>query len=207
MKDLIIVGAGGFGREVLYMAKDINRVQQTWNILGFIDDNPHSLDGIPCDYKIIGSVSDWEPTPNQYFAMGIAQPKTKEIIAVKLKAKGAKFATLISPRAYILDFFKFGEGCIINGSIGDNVTLGNFVHIAGSMIGQDTVIEDYSTTTGYANIATAHIGKRVFIGSHAAIIGHRHIGDDAMICAGSIVFNNVKSGVKVMGYPAKKIII
>lgn len=205
MKDLIIVGAGGFGREALYIAKDINKVEPTWNILGFIDDNQSALDGIPCDYKIIGTISDWQPQPGQYFAMGVASPKAKEALATKLKARGAEFATLISPYARIWDFFKCGEGCVISGSIGDNVTLGNFVHIAGSMIGQDTVIEDYSTTTGYTNIATAHIGKRVFVGSHAAVIGHKKVGDDAMIAAGSIVFNNVKPGTKVMGYPAKKI--
>lgn len=205
MKDLIIVGAGGFGREALYMAKAINKIEPIWNILGFIDDNTHALDGIPCDYKIIGTISEWQPTENQEFVMGIAQPKTKEILATKLKARGAKFATLISPRANILDYFKCGEGCIINGSIGDNVTLGNFVHISGSMIGQDTVIGDYSTTTGYTNVASAHIGKRVFIGSHAVVLNHLTVGDDAFICAGSIVFSKVKSGTKVFGCPAKKI--
>lgn len=205
MKDLIIVGAGGFGREALYIAKDINKQKPTWNILGFIDDDPTALDGVKCDYKIIGKISDWQPQPGQYFAMGIAAPKTKEIVATKLKARGAEFATLISPYVLIWDFFECGEGCVIGGNIGDNVTLGNFVHIAGSLIGQDTVIEDYTTTTAYANIASAHIGKRVFVGSHVAIIGHKKIGDDASIVAGSIVYNNVKPGTTVMGNPAKKI--
>ena len=45
--------------------------------------------------------------------------------------------------------------------------------------------------------------KRVFVGSHAVIMNKRRLGDDAYVCAGSIVFNNVKSGVKVFGNPAK----
>jgi serine acetyltransferase len=90
-------------------------------------------------------------------------------------------------------------------TIGDCVKIGNFVHIAGSMIGQDSIIGDYSTTTGYSNIVSASLGKRVFVGSHAVILNERKIGDDAFICAGSIVFHHVKPGVKVFGYPARKI--
>ena len=73
------------------------------------------------------------------------------------------------------------------------------------MIGQDSIIDDYSTTTGYTNIASAHIGKRVFVGSHAVILNGKKVGDDAFVCAGSIVFSNIKAGTKVFGNPAKKI--
>lgn len=208
MKDLIIVGAGGFGREALYMALDINKKSQRWRIKGFIDDNINALDGINCDYQIIGRIFEWEPAENEVFAMGLANPKTKESLANLLIPRGAKFVSLIHPRADIQPFTTIGDGCVISGNstIGDNVTIGKFVHIAGSMVGQDSIINDYSTTTGYANIASATIGKRVFVGSHSVVLNHLTVGDDAFICAGSIVFTKVKSGTKVFGCPAKKII-
>ena len=65
-------------------------------------------------------------------------------------------------------------------------------------------IGDFSTTTGFANIAGAHLGNRVFVGSHAVILNGKKVGDDAIVCAGSIVFSNVKAGTKVFGNPAKK---
>lgn len=206
MKKLIIVGAGGFGREALSLAKSINEVTPAWEILGFIDDNPDALDGVRCTHKIIGRISDWEPKEDEEFALGIASPAAKEKVSAILKNKGAKFATLISPRASVREFFEHGEGCIITGSstVGDNVTIGNFVHISGSMIGQDSKIGDYSTTTGFTNIASATLGKRVFVGSHAVVLNHLTVGDDAFICAGSVVFSKVKAGVKVFGVPAKK---
>lgn len=204
MKDLIIVGAGGFGREALYVALEINKIKQQWNIVGFIDDNPEALDNVPCDFKIIGSIKDWIPKENEVFALGIASPKAKEIITNSLKKRGAKFVTLISPRATIKPYTTYGEGCIITGNIGDNVCIGSFVHIAGSMIGQDSKIDDYSTTTGFVNIASAKIGKRVFIGSNSVVLNHLTVGDDAFICAGSMVFSNIKAGKKVWGNPAKK---
>lgn len=205
MKDLIIVGAGGYGREALYVALAMNQQEPQWNILGFIDDNKDALRNVKCDYEIIGSISEWEPKDNQHFALGISNPSTKEKLVGILKEKGARFATLIHPNVEILPYSTLGEGCVVTGlSIGDNVTIGNFVHICGSMIGQDSVIGDFSTTTGFVNVACAYIGKRVFIGSHSVILNHLKVGDDAFVCAGSMVFSNVKSGRKVIGNPARK---
>jgi len=200
MKDLIIVCAGGFGREVYYMAKSIGK----WNIKGFIDDNLHALDGVNIALPIIGTIKDWAPSDNEVFALGVSNPKTKEVIVGIMKAKGAKFETLIAPHSRVIETSTIGEGSIISGSIGDCVKVGNFVNVMGSMIGQDSEIGDFSTTTGYTNIASAKLGKRVFVGSHAVVLNGKKVGDDAFICAGSICFSNVKAGTKVFGNPAKK---
>ena len=206
MKDLIIAGAGGFGREALGLAKTLNEINPQWNIKGFINDIPDALDGVKCSHGIIGSIKDWQPSDNEVFVMGVSSPAGKEKISSILKAKGAQFVTLIHPLALISDYVTMGEGCIIGGrsSIGDNAVLGDFVNLAGSMVGQDALIGDFSTVTGYANITNAQLGKRVFVGSHAVILNKRKVGDDAYVCAGSIVFNNVKPGIKVFGNPAKK---
>jgi len=200
MKDLIIVCAGGFGREVYYMAKSIGK----WNIKGFIDDNLHALDGVNIALPIIGTIKDWVPSDNEVFALGVSTPKTKEVIVGIMKAKGAEFETLIAPHSRVIETSTIGEGSIISGSIGDCVKVGNFVNVMGSMIGQDSEIGDFSTTTGYTNIASAKLGKRVFVGSHAVVLNGKKVGDDAFICAGSICFSNVKAGTKVFGNPAKK---
>ena len=200
MKDLIIVCAGGFGREVYYMAKSIGK----WNIKGFIDDNLHALDGVNIALPIIGTIKDWMPSENELFALGVSNPQTKEAIVGIMKSKGAQFETLIAPHSRIIETTTIGEGCIISGSVGDCVKIGNFVNIMGSMIGQDSTIDDYSTTTGYTNIVCAHLGKRVFVGSHAVVLNGKKVGDDAFICAGSICFSNVKAGTRVFGNPAKR---
>lgn len=202
-KDLIIVGAGGFGREAYYMAKAIGE----WNIKGFIDDNVNALDCVNIDCKIIGTISDWEPSEGEVFAMGISSPRAKEVVAKRLKERGAQFVTMIHPRALVYESAIIGEGCVISGmsSIGDGAIVGDFVNVAGSIVGQDSVVGDYSTTTAFVNIASATIGKRVFIGSHSVVLNGKKVGDDAYVCVGSIVLSNVKANTKVIGYPAKKI--
>lgn len=205
MKDLIIVGAGEFGKEALMIAEYMNEKSMQWNILGFIDDGLEIGTNVFRDYKVIGSIKEWSPLNNQYFAMGISNPLVKEKIYNIIHGKGGIFATLIKPVTVVPQETIIGEGCVIGQAwIGVNVILGKCVHIAGSMVGGAT-IGDFSTTTGFANIAGAQLGKRVFVGSHAVILNGKKVGDDAMVCAGSIVFSNVKAGVKVMGNPAKKV--
>ena len=78
MKNLIIVGAGGFGREVLQCVKDINKVFQRWNIKGFIDDDPSALAKVECDYHIIGIKVGNQPM--RKFCLWNYIPKIKEVV-------------------------------------------------------------------------------------------------------------------------------
>ena len=212
MQDVIIVCAGGFGREVYTLIKDINQTARTnkleepYNVLGFLSDDPHALDGINIDKKIIGPIQEWTPGTSEVYALGISTPKHKETLSNLLKSKGARFISLVSPRLYIPETVEIGEGSIITSyNMGECVKIGKFVNCAGTMIGNDAVIGDYSTTTGFANITNAILCKRVFVGSHAVIMNKLKIGDDAFICVGSVVFGNVKAGAKVFGCPAKKV--
>ena len=204
MKDIIIVGAGGFGCEIAGLVEGINRKEHQWNILGFIDDTIASGTEIFHGYRVLGSIVDWIPKDNEYFSLGLSSPQAKNKLYTTIKGKGGKFATLIAPNLHIPQEMKIGEGCTITlGWFGPNVILGNCVNIHGSMVGEST-IGDFSTTTGFANIAGAKIGKRVFVGSHAVVLNKISVGDDAFICAGSVVFSKVKPGTKVWGNPAKK---
>lgn len=205
MQKIIIVGAGGFGREAYYLIKDINSVAPTWEFVGFLDDRITSLAEKRIDAPILSTVDDWQPSEDEFFVLGIASPKVKEVVANKLRDKGAKFATLVSPQAIVNETAILGEGCVVTpfSSIGDCSVIGDFVHVAGSTIGQDVTVGDYTTTTAYVNIPNVKVGKRCFIGSHAVILSN--LEDDAEVCAGSIVFKRVKQGQTVLGYPAKKI--
>ena len=62
MQDIIIVGASGFGREILETIETINKQNPSWNVLGFIDDNLKALDGFDIPYKVLGTIRDWQPT-------------------------------------------------------------------------------------------------------------------------------------------------
>jgi len=209
VKNLIIVGAGGFGRELLQWVKDINKIQTKWSIKGFIDDNLNALDGMECDYNVIGSIQDWKPEDVEVFACAIANPRTKEDIVTLLKSRGATFESIIHPTAVIGEYNKIGEGLIAypKSAITINVKIGDYVTLLSSGIGHDAVVGDYSTISSYCDITGgAQLGKKVFLGSHVTIVPGKKVGDDAYVGAGSVVIKNVKPNTKVMGNPAQKIL-
>lgn len=212
MKDIYIVCAGGFGQEVYVMIKNINKnaisegKEAPYNIKGFLNDIPVEFDRSYIDIDIVGDIQNWQPYGNEVYALGISDPVSKEKISTLLKSRGAKFETIIAPWSVIPDSIEIGEGCIISPYlIMPGVKVGNFVNIMGSMVGSGAEVGDYSTVTGFANITNAKLGKRVFVGSHAVIMNKKKIGDDVFICVGSVVFNNLKQGEKVIGIPAKRV--
>lgn len=207
VKNLIIVGAGGMGREVLQWIKDINQAGHTWDILGFIDDNAHALDNIECDYGIVGSISEWDVKKDEYFAVAIADPKTKRAVVEKLKARGAKFAAIIHPRARIGEFNTIGEGAVIypDASLSVNIRIGDFITLLPSTIGHDAVIGDYCSVMGKCSInGNVHIGDNVYLGCGCIVAPRRNIGDNVYAAMGSVIMTNIRKGIKVMGNPARK---
>ena len=209
MQDIIIVGASGFGRELLSVIELINRKEPTWNILGFIDDNLNALDGFKIPYRVIGTIRDWQPKSSEMYALAIAAPTTKERVVPALKAKGAKFATIIAPTSTVGDRTKIGEGVVMFGDVGISVdvTIGNFVFFnALDGVGHDTVIGDYCTFGPKVCISGGtKMGKCVNVGALASTHPGVEVGDYATIGMNSCVIRRVKPETTVIGVPARSI--
>lgn len=212
MKDLIVVCGGSYGRQLYATVKLINREAENqgreapYRVLGFIDDNPHVLEGTWVDLPVLGKISDWQPRGGEVYAIGAAFVETKKKLAEMLMARGCVFETLISPQTILCDGVVIGQGCYISAYyISAGVKLGNFVNINGSMLCPGAEIDDYSTTTGFTVVENAKIGKGVFLGSHSVICPNVTVGDYAKVSVGSIVTEDVRPGATVFGVPAAEI--
>jgi sugar O-acyltransferase (sialic acid O-acetyltransferase NeuD family) len=211
MKRLIIIGAGGFGREVLSYCLGMEARAKEWEIAGFLDDNPQALDGYNYDWPIIGNIHDYIPRDDELFVMGIALP-TRQKIAVSqdFLDKGAEFLTLVYRTAGMSLNAKLGRGCILApwSGVSCDAMVGDFVLInAYASVGHDAIIENYCTISSYASIAgNVRLGEGVSVGIHGCILPGIEVGDFAVVAAGSVVVKNVKPGTTVMGVPAKKIL-
>ncbi|HIZ08052.1 MAG TPA: acetyltransferase [Candidatus Eubacterium avistercoris] len=206
MKKLFIIGAGGFGRELLQWVKDINTVEPTWNIQGFIDDDLNALEGIECDYSVVGSLSECQPKDGEYYALAIANPKTKEKIVENMSKRNMKFASIIHPTAILTPYSHYGEGLIMFpcAKLSVNSTVGKHVTIMSSGVGHDVKVGDYCTLCGNVTvIRNVMIGDRTYIASNVALNADVHIGNDCYIGMGSMVTKDVPDNSKTFCNPAR----
>ena len=207
MKNLLIIGAGGCGREVIQIVKDINKITPTWNIKGFLDDDLNALDGIYSEYEVLDTEKHYMPAPDDVFACPIGNSRIRKGVIERIEAKGGTFVSIIHPTALIADTAKLGKAQIIYpyALISDNAVLGEGCIInMYSSIAHDSVLGEYCTISAHCDVTgMCTLGDRVFMGTTSNMVPTSKIGDDVYICAGSTVIGRVRSGMKVMGNPAK----
>lgn len=209
MKNLIIIGARGWGREVLWGVKPLVEKGDI-KVKGFLDSDSHALDGLIGEFPpILGPVEDYEVQPDDIFFCAMGDPQWRKHYAEIIEDKGGHFLTIISPKASVNPNAIIGEGSYIaaNTVISDNVVVGKQAMIHGlCTLGHDVKLGDYVSVEAYCFFGGyAQVGDVSAIHVRSTIIAHKKVGNNASVGAGSVVLRNVKDGVHVFGNPATKI--
>lgn len=209
MKQLIIVGAGGLGREIYNYAQDSLGYGEDFNIKGFLDSNPNSLDGFSNYPPILGSDDDYEIQKNDVFVAALGDVRVKQKVIASLTAKGAVFYTLIHKTTIINSNAKIGVGCVImpHVIIGCDVEIGNNTLIqAKAVIGHDVSIGECCRIDCLSMcVGGVIIGNYVTLHTASVINHHVKVGDFATVGACSFVIRSVKTNTSVFGVPALKL--
>ena len=208
MKHLIIIGVGGFAREVYWHAQDSLGYGTEWDLKGFLDGDVRLADKeyekLPL--KVVGNVLDYVVQENDVFICAVGEPKVKAKLVNIILERGGKFINLIHRTAQVCETAKMGIGNVLSpySGLSDHVVIGNYVSINTlSGLGHDAELEDYSTlSSGVDVMGYAKIGRMVFMGSGAKALPHSKIEDNVYVGVGSVVFKRVKEGLKVFGNPA-----
>jgi len=208
MKDIVIIGAGGFGREVAWLIEDINKVQPEWNIIGFVDDNKELLGTDHNGYKVVGNL-EWLSKQKYFVVNAIGDPKIKKNCMALLDSSDNVYPTLIHPNVIISDTSNVSEGAIIcaGNIITVNVTIGKHVIInLDCTIGHDAIIQDYTTVLPSVNVSGfVDLAPCVSVGTGSALIQGVKVGENTIIGAGSVVVKNLPANCTAVGSPAKPI--
>lgn len=209
MRNLVILGAGGFAREVAWLIEEINKEEKKWNILGYIDENKENHGKIINGYEVLGDFEWFNNKENIYCVCAVGNTRAKKSMVKKAIDKGAKFATLIHPDTRMSSYADIGEGTIIcaGNIITTNIKIGKHVILnLDCTVGHDAMIEDYATILPSVNVSgNVHIGQGCNIGTGTAIINDIKIGEWTTVGAGAVVVKDLPSYCTAVGMPAKPI--
>lgn len=212
-KEIIVIGAGGFGRETLDVIEAINAVATppTWRVIGVIDDAPsdvHVERLTRRGYSHLGAVPEslQYRTP-AFYTIGIGSPSVRRRIAAAFSDAGWEAATLVHPSAVLGSEMHLSPGAIICGGVqlSTNIALGAHVHLnAGVIVGHDVEIgPNVSINPGAVISGEIRIGEAALVGAGAVVLQGLTVGVSAVVGAGSVVTRNVDAGTVVKGVPAR----
>ena len=201
-----IYGAGGLGREVLELARIINRNEKRWDDFIIIDDGDVGSEANGArilKYDEALKLSD----SGLQIAMGIGEPATRAKLLQKIEKDGIELPTLIHPDIYIPETTTIGKGVVIQAGcfISCNIILNDYVLVQPHVsIGHDCVLEKNSTlSSGTCVSGAVHIGENTYIGVGTMIKQGMQIGSDSVVGMGSIVLRDIPDNVIALGNPAR----
>lgn len=208
MKDLIIYGCGSLGRVIEQIVFDINQEKNTWNLLGFIDDDEGKHGNQVAGYPVLGGIEVLKQLDNAALVVGFAAPSQRMQAVSKVFAAGHKdFATLIHPETWISRRVQTGQGCIIYPGvhIDVDVTIGRHgIFNKLCTIGHDSTFEDFVTAAPAVNFGgNIHIGKGCDFGINSATIQGISVGEWTVVGAGAVVVRDLPDRCTAVGVPAK----
>ena len=206
MLKLIIVGAGGLGREIYDQACHDVDCGRIWNIAGFLDTRPHALERYQISLPILGDPTIYYPNTDEIFVVAIGDTRLKRELVEPLRQKGANLVSLRTC-VHMGARTTFGASVFgIDAKIAVDVSIGDFVYVgADVIIGHDSTVGDYSHIGARTFIAgRVKIGSMVTIHPAATITMDAEIGEGAVIGAGSVIIGKVAPHTTMMGPVARK---
>lgn len=210
---LVVVGAGGFGREVLDVVDAINAQSATpeWNVVGFLDDQPsaQNLDrmkarGIPH----LGGLADLDGLePGVHYVVGVGSPRARAAIVSALDAAGFAAVSLVHPTATMGFDVRLGEGTVVCAGvrITTNVSVGRHVHLnLNATVGHDSVIGDFVSANPLVAVSgDCVVETGALLGSGSVVLNGLTVGAFAVVGGSACVVRSVPADAVVKGVPAR----
>ena len=206
--DLVIVGAGGHGRETLDIVEAMNEAGTgQWNFLGFVDDGEVREDRLARRGGRGRRGSRSSTREAVRYVIGIGDPATRETVAERMTLAGFVPATLVHPEASVGSDVRMAEGVVLaaGAQVTTNVSLERHSQLnVGAVVSHDCEVGAFVTfSPGTLVNGECRVGDRAFFGTGAIVTPGLRVGADAKVGAGAVVLEDVPEGATVVGVPAR----
>lgn len=210
---LVIVGAGGFGREAVDVVEALNGAASVpvWDLIGVVDDAPseENLDRLAVrGLHRVGSTDDLLARfEHPWFVVGIGNPTVRQRVAERCESAGLRAATLVHPAATLGSQVALGGGTVVcaGARLTTNITVGRHVHInPNCTIGHDTTLADFVSLNPASSISgDCEVRPRTLVGVGAVVLNQVTVGADVVVGAAACVVHDVPDGAVVKGVPGR----
>jgi sugar O-acyltransferase (sialic acid O-acetyltransferase NeuD family) len=210
-KKVVIIGAGGFGREVLDVVDACNSVAKRYNFLGFIVDPQYGAPGTIVNEKPILGGFDWlaEHRTEVEAICSVGAPELKFRVVERAKKLGVRFCSIVHPNAILTRWLTMGEGVVVTAGciLTNQIRLGDHVHVnLDCTIGHDAVLEDFVTLAPGVHVSgMVTLCRGCYVGTGANIIDRINVGEWSIVGAGATVVRDVPENTTAVGVPARVI--
>jgi sugar O-acyltransferase (sialic acid O-acetyltransferase NeuD family) len=211
MKRVVIIGAGGHGREVADILRQQAERSSELSVLGFVVDEPTLHAEIINDLPVLGDWSWFETVDRSEIRVvcAVGLPQTRKRLIDRARSLGLSFINAISTLAHLSPYAKIGEGLMMfpysfasaDSFIGDHA----IVNVA-STVSHDTKIGSYATLNPGVHLAgNVSIGEGCYLGIGSSVIQGVMIGSWTTLGAGTVVIRDLPENVVAVGVPARVI--
>jgi sugar O-acyltransferase (sialic acid O-acetyltransferase NeuD family) len=211
VNNLVVVGAGGFGQEVIWAARNLNSVQPAYNILGYCDDDPDKKGKTIYGCQVLGVPEEVDRACDvkPCFVCAIGNNRTRCAVVGRLLALKWIPVTIIDPSVIIAEYVQVGVGNYIGAGsfLSPYARIGNHVIInQHCSIGHNSILEDFVQTSPGSKVSgSAHIKEGAMLASNAVVAPGVMIGKYSVLGACSFAARNIPDRVTAIGNPARVI--
>jgi sugar O-acyltransferase (sialic acid O-acetyltransferase NeuD family) len=211
-RQLLLVGAGGPARAAAEAVRAANRVTPTWELAGFLDDDPSKHGSLIGGVTVIGNVDAVHEHPEAQVLLCPGRPDNYEIrrrLVERLKLDEERYATVVHPTASIGSTCKIGAGCVLLAHVAltADVAVGRHVVVMPQVVlTHDVRVDDFATLASGVRLGgSCHVASGAYVGSGVCVREGITIGAWALVGLGSVVTRDVPAGRLWYGTPARDV--
>lgn len=207
MNTLFIYCAGGYGKEVIDVARRLNAARPAWNAIHFLDDictTPTIHDARVFTFE---DACAHIKAHSGEVVIASGEPSVRAALRERLENSHIPLGRLVDATALVSQAECLSDGVVISQfcSVSRDARLGVNVSVNQmSIVGHDVVVGENTVISSMVNIGgKSVIGRNSYIGMGALVKDMVKIGDGVIVGMGSVVFNDLPDNVVALGNPAR----